>query len=433
MLLSNNMKHEQNQATSQAQLLLRAEKILLSLQKFDLVTDKIILSGLKKMSSLLKTLEQGNEQILTAIEKTRLALLIPFSDPSLEMWSSWTGRSHWLAEELTLLKTQVAQPKTGLLQLRRYYDSDDEGCPVDIDLIAKRSKEIREVAHDRFALYLLQESVDRYDQGLIQKQDMLFEARSICAGILDERSFLVFDVALRNIQSELKSARPIYALALKALLTSDSSRRYKALAHCDDETLDTILASLKVRIYSDAKDIPLQFLDMHDQLTLEWQRISPSYEDFSRHELITILAQPGSYLTVLSFGEETIHYGITLVGRDDFLPQTKEKLDTLNDIVLPSRFDVDVWEYYTSGNPHTKLALRSYGIDWYRLYLEVVSDLLIVKGKERLLAIVDVNNPAFKSHRRIGLEPLPTARTFPTDHGGIGKIISESPFSPDDY
>jgi hypothetical protein len=324
--------------------------------------------------------------ILDAVSKTVFALELPSSDGVLDAWISWPVRLPWIVLEVECAKAAIRGDAEGasfsrqLGEFRRGFAADEDGWPINLSDFEQKSKERKIRAYERAEAYSTTEWSGQRDGTL--------------AGIL----------------------------------SVEDRHGFVSLQHLSKERRNTLAHELSVTIFESGSEVPRDFLEQHSRIEASWRKVSNRYDTFSAEELQGIMERPASLLSVIRFGEEVLQYGVTIVGRASFLPQTREKLSKFNELVLPSRHDLFGWQFFSSGNRSLQLQLREYRVDWYQLYQEVVSDLLISRGKEVLLAIADQETPARKSHDRVGYVPLPSRHLFTTDHSGVGQLLRHQPY-----
>jgi hypothetical protein len=323
------------------------------------------------------------EALTTALLNTLKALELPFSDPVLETWASWPERAPWIMAEieqaigLLSAESSATSLTSELQRFRHRFRADADGWPPQ-DVLTMTGD--REDARDTIAFQRL----ELYEQAQTG--------------------------------------------GLGTLLIRHPECLFHAFSDLDPYNVQELGNHLRIGIYPHGGGKPENFLEQHSKISQMWEKRSAEYSQFTSDEIIEVLSRPNAFLSTIYHEERLLQYGITLCGMDSFLPQTITKLRQFNQMQLPTRHDVYAWEYFSCGNPDLFFTLRHWQVDWYKLYQEVLFDLVISQGKETLLGIVDIRNPAAKSHSRVGYEPIPSRLLFPTDHGGSGQIIKLSPY-----
>jgi hypothetical protein len=381
-----------------------ARRLTDALSNFDNLTPETTKSTLSELLTAIEPLGDNAKEFSQAVIASLQALSIPFSDAALESWASIVQRQPWLAAELSLVEAavgNVARDPALAPQVSEYracFSADDDGWPTRdiLDAVKSRERALNEAAVTRWKLYSLYPKADQGNQS----------AKGSC---LDTPSRTRWDN---------------YAHQLTMFLSAYPDALFANLSHLGADTLREQFRHLRFGIFQGAQQVPDSFFEQHDAINADWQRRSSSFASFSAQDLAQALSRHNVFLSAIYYDDTLLQYGVTCVGRDAFLPQTVKKLERLNEIILPSQYDTNAWEYFSSGNPQLYHNLRHLGVDWYRLHHEMVSDLVLFLAKERILGIVELANPAARSHPRVGYEDLPTKAVFTSDRGAPAKIMN---------
>jgi hypothetical protein len=81
-------------------------------------------------------------------------------------------------------------------------------------------------------------------------------------------------------------------------------------------------------------------------------------------------------------------------------------------------------------NPETLLSLRHLAIDWSLLLRDVIRDIAIFRGREDVLGIVELDNHAMKSHRRLGFDTFGEKVLFKSDAENPAIMLRRSLYNP---
>jgi hypothetical protein len=390
------------------QALKDAKHLLRRLLDFDCLLPEEPEEILLSLMQVSKLFDQDHPEMSLALSATLQAISIPFSDPVMESWASITERAPWIAAELEFIEAahdtqeKALCPSPKLLEYRSRFRAAEDGWPVREILDTTKAREglLKERAARRKDIYDLFHDVETPD----------FKPHGL--------SSLGSPPLTWNL----------YQKQLQTFFTKYPDLLFRNLLHLDEEPLHDLLGHLRFGIFREVEQLPVGFLQQHEKIDALWQRQSPSFASFSALELKNTLSRSQSFLSVIFYDHTPLQYGLTLCGRDSFLPQTLEKLHQINSVILRADFDIYDWQFFSSGNPQLYYRLRHLRVDWYSLYNEMVSDLAIQLGKEHILGIVAEGNPADQGHRRIGYKTLPTQLLFKGDHGTYGRIKIYSPY-----
>jgi hypothetical protein len=135
-----------------------------------------------------------------------------------------------------------------------------------------------------------------------------------------------------------------------------------------------------------------------------------------------ILNNDGKLVT-LGYKSIPLFYGVVIIHDYNFLERTQLKLAAFDQLEL-STLPVHSWLFMVASDYANVISLRELQVDWYSLFTEAVSDVVLHHNGEDILGIVEMGNPAINSHSRVGFQRL-GKRTFVSDSGGEALIVSK--------
>ena len=108
---------------------------------------------------------------------------------------------------------------------------------------------------------------------------------------------------------------------------------------------------------------------------------------------------------------------------------TQEKLSKFGELTLRP-LNIHSWQFLNVADPHALLSLRHLRVDWSLILRDAITDISLVRGREDILGIVELDNHAMKSHRRLGFVPLTEDIHFQSDGGKSASIQRRSLYNP---
>ena len=426
-----------NSPKEQPLVALHSEKeVLRGLSEFDCLTRPDLLSALTILMRMPRRLE--TENFLSAVELCHRAVFLNLdTDPLIEEWASWPPRYSWLAAELSACEIRLKGGEISthlneeLVRNRDRYTDDGYGYPSDIWRSYQRLNERKNIAQARMTLYELAAKINPTSLGADEICSMVMDSVqriTLCskrdAQTLNESEYYQ-TIFSTPVSDAIAVAKDAYKKLLRASVLINGKVCYPALCHVDEPTLEKFFDGVAISVHQGLHELDDSFWQEVGDAQDSFIRQSARYPAFSPTELRELLEEGRCLVIQIRYHDEFVTSGFLMIGTDDFLSRTKDKLSQFGEMVL-SPMDVHTWQFLNLANLSTLLKLRTMNIDWSMLLRDVITDVALSANREDVLGLVEVDNPATTSHARLGFRPLESRITFTSDGGSTAKIIRRS-------
>lgn len=341
----------------------------------------------------------------TALQASIAALEIPWADPQLIQWASWSGRSNWLMAELDLASKRQHEPGPELVKMRQRYQASDDGWPLHhtLDTYRTNAEFVHRRAAQRLAIHKISEWVDQNTSG----------THVVDLVTLD----LIVDTAMsdrtpsKNLQQirQKMAGRPKAEIARAVrldLITEDPSLQYRALCNLEPCDAASVFADTSVRILTTDTGIPEEIAQKIDTFGSIWGERADNFCIIPASDIKETLHRKGTVLATLSFKDE-LRVVAQLIPESSFYPKSHERLSHIGSAHSSSKQGTLAWKYYVLTNPKKSSDDLAAGVDWLQLSDEVLRDCAIVlHGAEVILGVFDIQNPSYRRHQAGGWQEV---------------------------
>jgi hypothetical protein len=342
-----------------------------------------------------------------ALQASIAALEIPWADPQLIQWASWSGRSNWLMAELDLASKRQHEPGPELMTMRQRYQASDDGWPLNptLDTYRANAEFVHRRAAQRLAIHKISEWVDQNTSGT-HVVDLVTLNLLIDTAISDR-------TPSKNLQQtrQQMAGRPKAEIARAVrldLITEDPSLQYRALCNLEPCDAASVFADTSVRILTTDTGIPEEIAQKIDTFGSIWGERSDNFCIIPASDIKETLHRKGTVLATLSFKDE-LRVVAQLIPESSFYPKSYERLSHIGSAHMRSSHEPLAWKYYVLTNPEKSSDALAARVDWLQLSDEVLRDCAIVlHGAEVILGVFNIQNPSYRRHQEVGWQEVVT-------------------------
>jgi hypothetical protein len=418
-----------------------AQDILKSLSQFNTLQHDDLLDGLTKLMDLssreLKEFSEFNDAITLCWRAEYYNL---GKDPLIEEWASWPERHTWLHLELNALTSKINGTKTdvedsaGLTKLRAKYQDDGEGYPKDIWHSYDKHQDRKNLAYARSDLYALGELIEQAEKiGTLDLLEFSTMVQTWCSEFGQDEC----DKKLRPLLNYLQRCSPkeripvawcLYSECLSNICSSADSL-YAALIGKPSEVIKEFCDNTRISLFGKDNPLPVNLWEELNQAQQAFRESSSNFPLFDISELKE-LSEAGRFdIVSIRYRDRFTTAGLIMSDNSVFLPRTQEKLSKFGELTLRP-LNIHSWQFLNVADPHALLSLRHLRVDWSLILRDAITDISLVRGREDILGIVELDNHAMKSHRRLGFVPLTEDIHFQSDGGKSASIQRRSLYNP---
>jgi hypothetical protein len=418
-----------------------AQEILKRLSHFNTLEHDDLLGGLSALMSLCsKGLKEFSELSSAITLCWRAEYYNLGKDPLIEEWASWPDRHAWLNLELhavisKLTGTTEETDSTAKLQtLRKKYQDDGEGYPKDIWSKYDEHQARKDLAYGRSELYVMGEVLEYAETtgklNLLEFTSMLL---SWCSKFTTTDSGKELSLLLSELQACSRGERipvawRIYSHCLGSICSSEDSQ-YAALLGRPSEVVEDFYKNTRISLFDRNAPPSAHLWEELNQAQQAFREISAHFPVFEISELKQLFGEGRFDIVSLKYNRRFITAGLIMNDKSTFLPRTVEKLAKFGEVIL-SDLNVHTWQFLNVADPRALISLRHLRIDWSLILRDTITDISLMKGREDVLGIVELDNHAMKSHQRIGFTPLGDELLFKSDDGKAAAIQRRSLYNP---
>lgn len=372
-----------------------AQALLTKLSGFNTLTRSDLLGGLTALINLSSKQPREFSHLLSAATLCWRAEHYNLKqDPLIEEWASWPARHNWLNLELKAAisvdpENNGARPLSAELHsLRSKYLDDGEGYPMDI-----------------WETYTAHRLRDNLTQNRVEMYRL---------GALAERS-------------ESEESRT-YQELLRASCSTEPPP-YAALIDKRSDVMQEFYDKVVISFFDAHHPVSMHLWEDLERAQAAFRAISTKFPVFEIEELKKLYEEERFDIASIRYKGRFITAGLVINDNSAFLPQTLAKLAQYGEVAL-SNLHVHSWQFLNVANPETLLSFRHLAIDWSLLLRDVIRDISVFRGKEDVLGIVELDNHALKSHRRLGFGTFGEKVLFKSDAGNPAIMLRRSLYNP---